>query len=179
MAADGGRPRGIQAWLWGPWSRLGLAVVAVTLIADQAHKWWMLAVYKIVGKGRVPVLPFLDYEFALNKGISYGLLPLDSRAGQLGLALFAGLASIALWVWIARGATNWVMAAAIGLIIGGALSNAIDRLHLDGVADYIALHAFGFRWYIFNIADAAIVAGVAGLLYESFILSRHAAEKPE
>ena len=70
------------------------------------------------------------------------------------------------------------MAASLGLIIGGALGNAIDRLLLGGVADFFSLHAFGFYWYVFNIADVAIVAGVVGLLYDSFVPSRNGAANP-
>jgi signal peptidase II len=70
------------------------------------------------------------------------------------------------------------MAASIGLIMGGALGNAVDRVVLGGVADFFSLHAFGFYWYVFNIADAAIVAGVAGLLYDSLLASRNDAAKP-
>ena len=70
-------------------------------------------------------------------------------------------------VWLARGVTTKLVAASLGLIMGGAASNAIDRLSLGGVADFFSLHAFGFYWYVFNIADVAIVAGVIGLLYDS------------
>jgi signal peptidase II len=70
------------------------------------------------------------------------------------------------------------MAWGIGLIIGGAIGNAIDRVLIGGVADFFSLHAFGFYWYVFNIADVAIVAGVAALLYESFVASRNDASKP-
>ena len=61
------------------------------------------------------------------------------------------------------------MAVSLALIIGGAIGNAIDRLRIGGVADFFSLHAYGYYWYVFNIADVAIVAGVAGLLYESFL----------
>ena len=84
---------------------------------------------------------------------------------------------VGLAFWLATGATNAIMAVSIGLIIGGALANALDRLHLGGVADFFSLHAFGFYWYVFNIADVAIVAGVAGLLYDSFWPSRNDAAK--
>ena len=67
----------------------------------------------------------------------------------------------------------------IGLIIGGAIANAIDRLHLGGVADFFDFHINGFHWYVFNIADVAIVAGVVGLMYDSFVPSRvRAANRP-
>lgn len=160
-------------WLWGPFSRLGLSVALATLLLDQAHKWWMLAVYRIGERGHVSVLPFLDLVLVKNLGISYGL-----GAGSIGqgtLAAFALAAAAGLAVWLSRGAGNRVMAVSIGLIIGGAVGNAIDRLHLGGVADFFLLHAYGYSWYVFNIADAAIVAGVCGLLYDSFRPSRNGA----
>jgi signal peptidase II len=125
----------------------------------------------------VHVTPFLDLVYLENKGISYGLLPLDNWQGQWLLAGFAGLAALAMAVWLARGINTKLMALSLGLIMGGAVGNAIDRLVLGGVADYIQLHAFGFYWYVFNIADAAIVAGVCGLLYDSLGLSRNRAAK--
>ncbi len=161
--------RAISGWLWGQWSRLGLSVALATLVIDQAHKLWMLGVYRIQDKGRVTVAPFLDLVYVKNLGISYGL-----GAGTIGqeiLAMFAVIVSVALAVWLAIGATSRLMAVSIGLIIGGAVANAIDRLYLGGVADFFSLHAFGFYWYVFNIADVAIVAGVVGLLYDSFIAS--------
>lgn len=168
----------MHGWLWGPFSRLGLVVGLATLLIDQANKFWMLDVYGIAEKGRVAVTPFLDVVFVKNTGISYSLFDQDSFTGQLALAGFGLLASIALWVWLARGATNRLMALSIGLIIGGALGNAIDRVRIGGVADFFSLHAFGFYWYVFNIADVAIVAGVVGLLYDSLVASRNDAAKP-
>jgi signal peptidase II len=158
-------------WLWGPWSRLGLSIAAATLVIDQAHKWWMMTVYRIGEKGRVTVTPFLDLVFVKNLGISYGIGA--GTLGQAALAIFAILAALALTVWLARGANNRLIAGGLGMIIGGAIGNAIDRLHLGGVADFFLLHAFGYSWYVFNIADVAIVAGVIGLLYESFRANRN------
>lgn len=157
--------------------RLGLAVAAVTVALDQAHKWYMLLVYKIVEEQRVRVLPFFDWYYVLNKGISYGLFTQGSMAGQYMLAGFAFVASALMAVWLAKGVNNRVLAWGVGLIIGGAVGNAIDRIILGGVADFFSLHAFGFYWYVFNIADVAIVAGVAALLYDSFVLSRTSAPK--
>ena len=154
-----------NSWLWGRWSQLGLTVALVTCVIDQAHKWWMLGIYRIQDKGRVTVTPFLDLVYAKNVGISYGLMP--GWIGPWALFSFAILASIALYVWLVRGPTTRLVAWSLGLVIGGAIGNAIDRLVLGGVADFFSLHAFGFYWYIFNIADVAIVAGVAGLLYDS------------
>ena len=153
-----------RGWIWGPRSLLGLQGAAVTCLADQLSKWWMLDVYRIQEKGRVPVLPFVDLVFVKNLGISYGLGA--GALSQATLAAGAFLAAIALGVWLARGANNTVATFSIGLIIGGAIGNAIDRLYLGGVADFVLLHAYGWSWYVFNVADAAIVAGVAGLLYD-------------
>lgn len=151
--------------------RLGLAIALVTLAIDQAHKWWMLEVYRIAEKGRVSVLPFFDLVYVKNLGISYGLGA--GSIGQGALAAFAIAAALALAVWLVRGAINGIMAVSIGFLIGGAVGNAIDRLHLGGVADFFLLHAYGYSWYVFNIADVAIVAGVLGLLYDSLRSSRN------
>jgi signal peptidase II len=164
-------------WFWGPLSPYGLGMAAATLVVDQAHKWWMLLVYRIEERGRVAVAPFLDLVYVKNLGVSYGLFLQDSRVGQWALVTFAALASLAMTVWLARGIADKLMAVSLGLIIGGAVSNAIDRLILGGVADFFSFHAFGFYWYVFNIADAAIVAGVCGLLYDSLSPSRNRASK--
>jgi signal peptidase II len=166
-----------KPWLWGPLSALGGGIAVLILVLDQAHKWWMIDIYRIQEKGRVTVLPFLDLVFVKNTGISYGLLLQDSRQGQWLLAGFSGLAVIAMALWLARGVTSRLVAGSLGLIMGGAASNAVDRLTLGGVADFFSLHALGFYWYVFNIADMAIVAGVAGLLYDSLVPSRNDASK--
>jgi signal peptidase II len=166
-----------KPWLWGPLSPLGLSLTATTIVLDQVHKWWMLSVFDIQSKGRVAVLPFLDLEFVKNTGVSYGLFLQNTRQGQWILAGFAGLAVCAMAVWLARGVTNKLVAISLGLIMGGAASNAVDRLNLGGVADFFALHALGFHWYVFYIADVAIVAGVVGLVYDSAVTSRKDASK--
>jgi signal peptidase II len=166
-----------KTWLWGPLSARGLAVALFTVGLDQAHKWWMLLVYRIEEKGRVALTPFLDLVYVKNTGVSYGLFLQDSRQGQWLLAGFAGLAILAMMLWLARGIADKFVAICLGFIMGGALSNAIDRIVLGGVADFFSLHAFGFYWYVFNLADVAIVAGVLGLLYDSFGPSRNRAAK--
>ena len=158
----------LRSWLWGPLSPLGLGIAALTVLADQAHKAWMLYVYDIGAKGAVALTPFFDLVLVWNQGISYGFLPQDSALGRFGLILFAFAASFAFAVWLAR-LTSPLAAASVGLIIGGAIGNAIDRIAYGAVADFFSLHAFGYEWYVFNIADIAIVAGVVGLLYDSLL----------
>jgi signal peptidase II len=166
-----------SSWAWGPLSSTGVSIALLTFGFDQAHKWWMLIIYRIQDKGRVTVTPFLDLTFVKNTGVSYGLFLQDRPEGQWLLAGFAALAVLAMGVWLARGVTDWLVAVSLGLIMGGAASNAVDRLLIGGVADFFSLHAFGFYWYVFNIADMAIVAGVGGLLYDSFAPNRDRAAK--
>ncbi len=167
-----------KAWLWGRYSGVALAIAASVAVVDQAHKWWMILGYKIIEKGRVAVLPFLDLVFVKNTGISYSMLDMATTQGQLALAAFALVASVGLWIVIARAAETKLMAVSLALILGGAIGNGIDRVTLGGVADFFLLHAFGYSWYVFNIADVAIVAGVVGLLYDSLQSSRNDAAKP-
>ncbi|MEZ5817987.1 MAG: signal peptidase II [Hyphomicrobiaceae bacterium] len=174
MSNEGGATRDARTWAWGPGSRLGLWMIGLTFIVDQAHKWWMINVTKLPLGQRVYVTPFLDLVYVVNKGVSYGLL---HGTGPWLLTGFAILVSAVLWFWLSQPSSSRVMAVSLGMIIGGALANAVDRLHLGGVADFFSLHAFGFYWYVFNIADVAIVAGVIGLLYDSFWTSRNDASK--
>ncbi len=166
-----------RAWLWGPMSPLGLGVAALTVLLDQAHKTWMLYVYDIGAKGTVTLTPFFDLVLLWNRGISYGLLPQESTLGRWGLILFAFGASLALAAWLAR-LDSRLAAISIGLIIGGAIGNAIDRILYGAVADFFSFHAFGYQWYVFNIADTAIVAGVVGLLYDSLFRGHKKAGNP-
>lgn len=166
-------------WIWGPLSPLGVGVAVLTMAIDQIHKWWMLAVYRIEDKGRVVLTPFLDLVYVKNLGVSYGLFLQDSREGQWLLAGFAAVAITAMAVWLAYGVAERLVAVSLGLIMGGAAGNGIDRVALGGVADFFSLHAFGYYWYVFNIADAAIVVGVCGLLYDSLHPSRNRASKSQ
>ena len=121
-------------------------------------------------RGRVALTPFLDLIVIWNTGISYGLFQQQGLSALWALLAFKVAAVVLLWIWLAR-ASSRLTAVALGLIIGGALGNAIDRLHWPGVMDFVLFHidtaAWSFRWYVFNLADVAIVAGVVGLLYES------------
>jgi signal peptidase II len=157
--------------LWGVRSGLGLLAALIVLVIDQAHKYWMLGPFDIAGRGRVELAPFLDLVMVWNRGISYGLLQQDGTLGRYLLIAVTVLAICVLVLWLATTAGR-LTAIAFGLIIGGALSNLIDRLLHGAVADFFLLHAWGFEWYVFNIADMAIVAGVVWLLYDS-VLGRH------
>jgi len=141
----------------------GLATAILGVAVDQAHKYWMLGPYEIDQKGRVAVAPFLDLVMVWNRGVSYGLL---TQEGDLGRWLLIGFGIVGAllfgwWMWRAQAL---LPAIALGLVVGGALSNVIDRLLHGAVADFFLLHAGGFEWYVFNLADLWIVVGVAGLV---------------
>jgi signal peptidase II len=158
-------------------SRFGFIVAAVTLAFDQALKLWLLFGLRLIPHERVSVVPFVDLYLTWNKGISYGLFQQDGDLGRWVLIAIKLGAVALLTVWLAR-ADSRLTALSLGLIIGGALGNAIDRLAYGAVADFILFHIMGagwsFNWYVFNLADAAIVAGVIGLLYDSLIQDRAA-----
>lgn len=157
-------------YLWGPFSRLGLAAGAIACALDQMLKLWLLFVFRLADKGAVAVAPFVDFVLTWNTGISYGWLQQQGPFGQWALLALKVVAVALLWIWLARVGSR-LSAVALGLIIGGAIGNGIDRLAYGAVADFVLLHvdtAGGrFNWYVFNLADVAIVAGVIGLLYES------------
>lgn len=162
----------VLSWLYGPLTRLGLVVAVAALIADQATKLWLLYVYDLGSRGSVPVIPFFDLVLVWNKGISYGLFPQEATLGQW-LLLAVKLAAVAvMWVWLAR-ANSRLIAVALGLIIGGAAGNAVDRAVHGAVVDFVLFKltplGIDFYWYVFNLADAAIVAGVALVLYDSLV----------
>ena len=170
----------VSDYLYGPYTRRGVGFAVAACAIDQASKVWLLQVYDLAHKGIVALLPVLDLVLTWNTGISYGLFPQESDLGRWLLLAAKLVAVAALWVWLARARTA-LTAVSLGLIIGGALGNAIDRLVYGAVADFVLFHittaSFNFTWYVFNLADAAIVAGVAGLLYESF-MPAHAAKAP-
>jgi signal peptidase II len=152
--------------------RSGIIAGLVTLVLDQASKLWLLYVLDIGQRGTVRVTPFFDLVLAWNIGISFGWLQNDNPLAQAALMAVKVLAVLALAIWMARSRT--LMATiALGLIIGGAIGNGIDRLAYGAVVDFALFHVqIGentFNWYVFNVADVAIVAGVMALLYDSFI----------
>jgi signal peptidase II len=152
--------------------RAGLIAAIVTLVADQASKFWLLDVFDLAHRETVRVTPFFDLVLAWNIGISFGWLQNDSAVVQFGLMAVKALAVIALGVWMARSRTL-LATIALGMIIGGAIGNAIDRIIYGAVVDFALFHLqIGenvFNWYVFNLADVAIVAGVMALLYDSLL----------
>jgi signal peptidase II len=160
--------------------RAGVIAAIVVLALDQASKLWLLYVFDIAHRGAVRLTPFLDLVLAWNVGISFGWFQSDSPATQITLMIVKAVAVIVLAVWMARSRTL-LATVALGMIIGGAIGNAIDRFAYGAVVDFALFHlqiaGNTYNWYVFNLADAAIVAGVAALLYDSF-LGEPAAKAP-
>ena len=152
--------------------RSGVIAALAVLALDQASKLWLLRVFDIGHRGAVKVAPFFDLVLAWNPGISFGWFQNDSPAAQVVLMIVKAVAVIVLAIWMARSRTL-LATVGLGLIIGGAIGNAIDRFAYGAVVDFALFHlqigGNTYNWYVFNLADVAIVAGVAALLYDSFL----------
>lgn len=135
---------------------IGLAVVAL----DQLSKW--LVVRNWPGD-TIEVTGFFNLVLLCNTGISFGLLPGESVLKPWILSFLALAVVVGLLIWI-RGKRSHVLAAGSGLVAGGALGNVVDRVRLGCVIDFIDVHAGGWHWPAFNLADSAITVGVAVLL---------------
>jgi signal peptidase II len=152
----------------GSFLSLGFTVAVATLLLDQLSKLLVLRLFAGRAGEAIALTPFLDLVLALNRGISYGLFPQEGELGRWFLVAVKLAAAALFAYWITRSASR-LAAAALGLLVGGALGNAVDRTLYGAVIDFLSLHAYGWRWYVFNLADAAIVAGVIGLLYDALV----------
>lgn len=150
---------------------LGAFAAFATLAADQANKLWLIFVYGIEARQPVRLASFLDIVFAKNTGISYSLLRARSEWERFALVLVALAATwlLAIWLWRAK---SRIVALGLGLIIGGALGNACDRMAYGFVADFYHFHLQSFSWYVFNLADVAICVGVGLLLLDSLFAAK-------
>jgi signal peptidase II len=171
---------------------VGLAVAAAVFALDQAVKGYFLYGWDMVAccvKGPLlaaqctlcapfEVTPFFDITMVWNYGVSFGLFPAEDPIARFVLIGFQIFVSLALFIWLLS-VRNTILAVAIGMVIGGALGNVIDRFMYGAVADFFDFHLFDHHWYIFNVADAAIVVGVALLLLDALVLRRDEGERRE
>lgn len=144
----------------------GLAVALVSLGADRLSKWWLLEQFGIMTRPPVRLTPFFNLVMVWNPGISFGLLSGNPGWQRFALVAFALIVSAALLIWLIRARSRLVICG-LGLVAGGALSNAWDRVSYGAVADFFDFHAAGYHWYAFNVADAAITIGAGLLLLDS------------
>ena len=150
----------------------GLLAAGVALVFDQATKILLLYGLGFIVKPSeshvIGVLPFFNLVMVWNPGVSYGWFPAGGPEGTAVLALFsiAAVAALGWWLWIAD---RLSLTIGLGLVIGGALGNLIDRLIYGKVADFFHFYGQGYDWYVFNVADAAITFGVIALLYDALL----------
>lgn len=146
--------------------RVGLAAASVAFSVDQASKFWALTAlwppYAVV----VEILPVWRFRLGFNTGVTFGMFR-DSAADAVWLLVLFKLGVVAmLLVWLRR-ARCLAEAIGLGLTIGGALGNVVDRLRIGAVVDFVDWHYGGWHWPTFNLADVAIVCGVGLLVWES------------
>ncbi len=151
--------------------RLGLLALLTTLILDQASKLALYFGTDLVLTQPWRFGPYAEFVVVWNRGVSYGLFQQEGGIGRWLLVALSLAAALGLSVWMTRAGSR-LLATALGLIAGGALGNAIDRAAYGAVFDFVHLHAGAWSWYVFNIADAAIVAGVVGLILDSVLPER-------
>jgi signal peptidase II len=147
--------------------RFGLGVAASILVLDQIVKLAFIG-YLSGQAGPVVMGPFLDLVMVWNRGVSFGLFN-SAAAGEVQrwLLVAVGLAVVAaLIIWLKRAGDRF-LGLSLGLIVGGALGNVVDRVRFGAVADFFYFHIGAYYWPAFNVADAAIVVGVGALLYDS------------
>jgi signal peptidase II len=150
----------------------GLTVAAATVALDQASKAALLWHFNAIGCSphREIVNSFLDLVLTCNSGISFGIMN-QTGVNALVFSLAAALIITVLVLWLRRVHTGF-LAVAIGLIIGGAIGNVIDRLRFHAVVDFLYFHAGSWYWPAFNLADSAICLGVAAMLLDGLLLRR-------
>jgi signal peptidase II len=154
--------------------RLGLLVAIPIILVDQATKWWMLSLladppYSIELTG------FFNLVMVWNRGVSFGMFNMSADWGPYLLSGLALVISVCLVIWLRR-VDSRLVAVALGMVLGGALGNVIDRFVHGAVVDFLDFHAFGHHWPAFNVADSAITVGVVLLLYDSLFEGKKAAE---
>jgi signal peptidase II len=150
---------------------LGAYVLAAAVVLlDQASKHWILDVFDLPLRTTVPVAGPMHLTMVWNRGVSFGLLRADVDLTRWLLAAFSILVSLAIAVWV-RNARRPLSAVALGLVMGGAIGNVIDRIRFGAVADFLDFSRLYFPW-IFNVADSAITIGIILLLLDMLLQER-------
>ena len=146
--------------------KLAYALALAVVVVDQLSKFWVLEIFRLPERTQVEVLPFFNLSMVWNRGVSFGLLQAEADLARWGLALFSTVVALGL-AWWARRVARPLLAVALGLIIGGAVGNLIDRVRFGAVADFLDFSGLWFPW-VFNVADSGITIGVLLLILDSF-----------
>lgn len=151
----------LKKWYWG------LGMLFLIFLLDQISKYCILNIVNLPQKGSVPVLPFFNFTMVWNRAITFGMLGQFGSWGSVIFSVSAFVIAASLFIWMIRARKIWVIMS-LGAIVGGALGNILDRLRFGAVVDFIHFHVAGWSWYVFNVADSAIVCGVIILLMDAF-----------
>lgn len=143
----------------------GLLVALVVFVADQVSKWWLLEIVQMPLVRFIEITPFFNLVMVWNRGVSFGLFAHDHDVMPYVLSAIAVAVSVGLGVWLSR-TRRMLPTVALGMIIGGAIGNVVDRLRFGAVADFFDVHVAGWHWPAFNVADSGITVGVALLLID-------------
>jgi signal peptidase II len=147
--------------------RIGLISAVVVFVVDQASKYWILNVFRLPERGSVAIFPGLNFTMVWNHAVTFGMFGGVGAAGRVLFSVMALAIVSVLVLWMLR-TEKPIVGLAAGAIAGGAIGNVIDRLRYGAVVDFIHAHAFGWSWYVFNIADSAIVCSVILLMLCEF-----------
>jgi signal peptidase II len=154
---------------------LGLTILFLVFTLDQATKWWIVT--EVMNPPRfIPVFPSFNLVMGWNKGVSFGIFDTASPPNQWLLIGLALIIVAVLLVWLKR-ADSRLISTALGMIVGGALGNVMDRIHYGAVADFLDFYVGNFHWPAFNVADAGITIGVIVLVLESFFIGSETDKK--
>ena len=143
----------------------GTVVALAIIILDQISKWWLMSQYQLPLHAPVELLPFLNLVVVFNHGISFGMLSDVGLSNANILIIITSFITAFLFGWLKK-ADHVFLARALGLVIGGAIGNIIDRFRFGAVFDFVDVHAMGYHWPAFNVADASICIGVFLLLID-------------
>ena len=158
---------------------IGITIAVFIFLADQAMKWFVTGPLGLDIEGEhLRLLPIFDLQFVQNVGVSLGLLKADTNMMRWLLVALTGVIALGVAVWMSR-EKQFGDLIALGLVLGGALGNILDRVRLGYVVDYADLHFGQWRpFLVFNVADAGITIGVLILLIRALLVRERTKSAP-
>ena len=168
-----------------PMLRLGLPVAVLVIALDQLSKWWVVEkLFRPDGvtetpfysMARIDIAPVFDLVMTWNRGVSFGIFNQPGEWNGLALSGAAAVIVVMLIAWMSH-AQSRMVALALGLVVGGAVGNVIDRLRFGAVADFLDVHLHAWHWPAFNLADSGITVGAIILVLDSLFTRRTSSKK--